>query len=70
MWWLKRKYNWRKSCSNFEGWNIYKGGEKEEEIRATHNLSEEDYQKIAEKQWYGLTITFEDDESLSWNFPS
>lgn len=52
-------------------WGIYKGGYAKNTIKETHNLTEQGFDKLKNKEWYGIKITISDEDgSLSWDFPA
>ena len=51
-------------------WGIYSGGFSEDMVKDNHDLSSDDFDKLAAKEWYGLTITLEDDDTITWDFPA
>ena len=50
-------------------WGIYRGGISPEQIMILHNLSDIDFRKLANRQYFGGKITIEDDGVIVWNLP-
>lgn len=50
-------------------WGIYRGGLNAETIKKLHFLSDDDYGKLAERNYFGGSIIVEDDRTIRWNLP-
>ena len=50
-------------------WGIYRGGLTEEKIRKLHFLDQQQFDRLVKKQYKGLSITLNDDNTIRWRFP-
>lgn len=50
-------------------WGLYRGGTDEKSIRKLHFLDEAQFDQLIARQYLGLKIVIEDDNTIQWFFP-
>ncbi len=49
-------------------WELYCGGTEKSEIMAIHNLQDNEFEVLANKEWNYILININDDEEINWLF--
>lgn len=59
----------RKAITILKIWGICRGGLNVEKIKKLHYLSDEDFNKLINRKYFGLKITIQNDGRIIWKFP-